>query len=127
MAQFAPGATLAPTRTGAVLAGAEGAAAGATGALMLVADGATALAVLGVGTGVGGGVGALGGGGVLTAGGGVGATAGGASAISRASTVWCVARTTSRAKPDNKAHSNKACKPSTQAMPMSWGWRWRCA
>ena len=126
MAQLAPGATLAPTRTGAAAgAGALGAG-GATGAVMLVADGAAVLGTVGAGSGagVGCGVGGLGGGGVFTTG-----VGGGASAINKASTVFCVAWTTSRARPDSSIHSSKACRPSTRAMltRRRWGWRWRCA
>ena len=88
------------------MAGAVGAAAAAGAAVGVMAG-----AVL-VGAG-GGGAGVLGGG-VLGAGG----AGGGASDINTASTVFSVMRTTWRAKPDEIAHSNKACKSTTRTMPV---------
>ena len=88
------------------IAGAAGAAAGGVAAWVMAG------AVL-VGAG-GGGAGVFGGG-VL--GGGVGA-GGGASDINTASTVFSVMRTTLRAKPDEIAHSSKACNSTTKLMPV---------
>ena len=124
LGQFPPGATDAPTRTGALLAGAAaggGGVGGAGGALMLC--------------GVGGALGVVGTGGVGVLGAGVGAGVGGviegvgASAISIASTVSCVTCTTCCAKPETMAHSNNACSTNTSPMLMSWlrGVRCCCA
>ena len=97
------------------MAGAAGAGAGGVGAWVIAG------AVL-VGAG-GGGAGVFGGG-VLGAGAG-----GGASVISTASTVFSVMRTTLRAKPDEMAHSSKACNSTTKPMPVRClrGVRWRAA
>ena len=94
------------------MAGAAGAAAGGVGAWVMAG------AVL-VGAG-GGGAGVLGGG-VFGAGAG-----GGASDINTASTEFSVMRTTLRAKPDEIAHSSKACSTNTSAMPRVWRRNPRC-
>ena len=118
MGQVAPGAMLAPIRTGAATGAGVLGAVLATGAVMLVALAGRGLgATLGVGCGVGRGGGVL-----ATGGGGAGVAGGGASASNRDSTVLRVLCTTSRARPESKAHSKSACKASTSAMLISWRW-----
>jgi hypothetical protein len=90
------------------MAGAAGAGEGAGGEGACVIAGAV---LVGAGSG---GAGFFGGG---VFGGGVGA-GGGASVINTASTVFSVIRTTWRAKPDEIAHSNKACNKTTRPMPV---------
>jgi hypothetical protein len=94
------------------MAGAVGTGAGAGAA---VGGCVIAGAVVLVGAGGGGAAGVLGGGGVFGAGAGVGG--GGASVIKTASTVFSVMRTTLRAKPEEMAQSNRACRTTTPAMP----------